>query len=118
MIELPILTERGKKILKIIEEAAEKTGTEEGDFLEMTMLAFSFQLYFDCAEFIKANGVSMTFTTKEGGEYSQVRPEYTTMKTEYSNILKHSGKFGLNPAARKRIFNAVKPEKESEFDKI
>ena len=34
-----------------------------------------------------------------------VRPEYNIMKNEYAQILKHSGKFGLNPSDRDKLFS-------------
>jgi hypothetical protein len=42
--------------------------------------------------------------SKSGGQYQQIRPEYTAMKNEYQNILKHSSKFGLTPGDRAKIF--------------
>src|SRR6478609_9564529 len=73
------------------------------DYFELSMLANSFYLYAKCAKDINENGVSMTFQTEKGGTYEQIRPEYTVMKTEYANILKHSAKFGLNQADRDKL---------------
>jgi phage terminase small subunit len=81
------------------------------DSLEMSMLANSMALYFEMAEFLKDNQVKMTFVT-EKGTYEQIRPEYTVMKNEYQNILKHGAKFGLNPGDREKIFKGLKKEKE------
>jgi phage terminase small subunit len=77
----------------------------------MSMLANSMALYFEMAEFLKDNQVKMTFVT-EKGTYEQIRPEYTVMKNEYQNILKHGAKFGLNPGDREKIFKGLKKEKE------
>lgn len=75
------------------------------------MLANSFDLYFQAAEFVQKHGVKQTFVNDKGIKYSQVCPEYSVMKTEYANVLKHSGKFGLNPADRKKIFSKVQKKK-------
>src|SRR4051812_7498228 len=80
-----------------------KMKMEDVDDYELAMLSNSFALYAECAEYCKENGIKMTFTT-EKGTYSQVVPEYGVMKNEHQNILKHSGKFGLNPADRAKVF--------------
>ena len=81
------------------------------------MLANSFDLYAVNADLCNKEGVSMTITTEKGGVYSQIRPEYTVMKNEYGNILKHAGKFGLNPGDRDKIFKGLKEkEKKKGFD--
>jgi phage terminase small subunit len=54
----------------------------------------------------------MEIVTEKGGVYRQIRPEYTVMKNEYGNILKHAGKFGLNPGDRDKIFKKMKDEKQ------
>lgn len=80
------------------------------DDYELKMLANSFDLYCRNADLCNKQGVSMTIITEKGGEYSQIRPEYTVMKNEYGNILKHSGKFGLNPADRDKFFKVTGDE--------
>lgn len=88
----------------------------EIDELELAMLANSFYLYSTNAELCNEDGVSMTIITEKGGTYSQIRPEYTVMKNEYQNILKHSSKFGLNPGDRAKIFAGMKKEKKKGFN--
>lgn len=88
----------------------------EIDDFELAMLANSFYLYGNNAELCNKDGVSMTIITEKGGEYSQIRPEYTVMKNEYQNILKHSSKFGLNPGDRAKIFAGMKKEKKKGFN--
>jgi phage terminase small subunit len=81
------------------------------------MLANSFDLYADNAKVCNTEGVSMEIVTEKGGIYRQIRPEYTVMKNEYGNILKHAGKFGLNPGDRDKIFKKlVQEKKKSGFD--
>jgi P27 family predicted phage terminase small subunit len=83
------------------------------DHLELSMLANSFSMYADAAKICRDDGVSFTIVTEKGGEYQQIRPEYSVMKNEYQNILKHGAKFGLNPADRDRIFKGInKKEKK------
>ncbi len=89
-----------------------KMKMESVDDFELSMLANSFALYAECAKYCTDNGIKMTITTEKGGEYSQISPEYTVMKNEYQNILKHSGKFGLNPADRGKIIGSLKSEEK------
>src|SRR6187402_486172 len=84
----------------------------DADDFELSMLANSFAMYADNARYCNEKGVKMTITTEKGGEYSQICPEYSVMKNEYQNILKHSGKFGLNPGDRNKLFKALKTEKK------
>ena len=59
----------------------------------------------------------LSFINDKGGVYEQIRPEYTVMKNAYGNILKHAGKFGLNPGDRDKIFKGLKDkEKKKGFD--
>lgn len=97
----------------------------EVDDIELSMLANSYDLYFRMAQYCNDHGVTMSFDKKQaekntgveladdeademkaktGGAYQQIRPEYTAMKNEYQNILKHSSKFGLTPGDRAKIF--------------
>lgn len=82
------------------------------DTFELSMLANSFALYADSAKLCNESGVSFTIVTEKGGEYEQIRPEYTVMKNEYQNILKHSSKFGLNPGDRAKMFKGMEGKKE------
>ena len=110
------LSSEGVLILNRLKKHVSGLKTMDIDSLEMTMLANSFDLYAKAAKLCNEDGVSMTIITEKGGEYSQIRPEYTVMKTEYMNILKHGVKFGLNPADRDKIFKDLKEEKKKGFD--
>jgi phage terminase small subunit len=107
---LDFLTERGVLIYKAIRNHCKKYGITDVDLMEMAILANSFDLYATNAKICNESG--HTQHPKEGG-WDQVRPEYTIMKFEYANILKHSGKFGLNPADREKIFSSIKPAKKA-----
>src|SRR5690606_31400901 len=110
---MDFLNTEGKKIYKELEKhCREKLKIMDIDSYELSMLANSFCLYAESARFCNENGVKITFTTEKGGTYSQICPEYTVMKTEYQNILKRSGKFGLNPADRDKIVKSMKEEKK------
>lgn len=74
------------------------------DHYELAMLANSFDVYGRAAKLCNDEGFA--------NKHSQIRPEYTVMKNEYANILKHSPKFGLNPADRMKIFKGVKEKKK------
>ena len=84
----------------------------EIDELELAMLANSFDLYATNAALCRDDGSTQS---PKGGGWDQVRPEYTIMKNEYQNILKHSPKFGLNPGDRARIFGGMKAAKKTGF---
>lgn len=110
------LTEEGRAIFKRIAAHCEANNILfEIDDYELGMLANSFYLYSDNAELCNKDGISMTIITEKGGTYSQIRPEYTVMKNEYQNILKHSSKFGLNPGDRSKIFAGMKPKEKKGF---
>lgn len=114
---MDFLSEKGLFIFKELEKHCKvKLKMMDVDKYELAMLANSFCLYIECSEYCKENGVKMTIVTEKGGVYHQICPEYTVMKSEYANILKHSGKFGLNPGDRERLFKNVKEEKKKGFD--
>jgi P27 family predicted phage terminase small subunit len=107
------LSEKGKAIYDRLEtHCREKLNMIDVDDLELSMLAYSYALYFQMAEYIQENGVKFTIETEKGGSYEQICPEYTVLKNEYQNILKHSSKFGLTPGDRAKIFKDFGKEKE------
>jgi phage terminase small subunit len=109
---MDFLSDEGVEIYKRLEKhCKDKLKMFDIDSLELSMLANSFAMYFDAAKFCKDNGVSMTFQT-EKGTYEQIRPEYSVMKNEYQNILKHGAKFGLNPGDRDKVFKGLGDGKE------
>ena len=112
-VNLAFLTPEGHRIFEIIKKHCEqnKIWFADVDHFELAMLANSFDLYGRMAEICNKDGVEMTV----GREYSQIRPEYTVMKNEYQNILKHSAKFGLNPGDRAKIFAGMKSKKKVDF---
>lgn len=108
---MDFLTENGLLIFAEIEKhCASRLKMAYADKFEMAMLANSFDLYAVSAKVCNESGISMSFINDKGGKYEQIRPEYTVMKNEYGNILKHAGKFGLNPGDRDKIFKKMKDE--------
>lgn len=96
------LTTEGEGHYRAIKTHASTLGVWHDAFdFECKMLANSLALYFDAARTCNETGTSITIG-KQG--YQQVSPDYLVMKTEYANILKHSPKFGLNPADLSRLF--------------
>lgn len=109
------LSDKGKLIYdRLAKHCREKLEMQDIDDLELSMLAYSYALYFEMAELIKTYGVKFTMTTEKGGEYEQIRPEYTVLKNEYQNILKHSSKFGLTPGDRAKIFKDFSKKEEAD----
>jgi phage terminase small subunit len=108
---IDFLTETGVVIYKTILEHCKKYGIEEVDHMEMSMLANAFDMYIKYAT-ICNKGTGAIQGPFESG-YAQVSPEYNIMKQQYDLIMKHSGKFGLNPADREKIFSSIKPVKKA-----
>ncbi len=107
------LSEAGKEVFAELKaHCNSKLKMMDVDSFELAMLANSFAMYAENAKICNEDGVSMTIITEKGGEYSQIRPEYSVMKNEYQNILKHSAKFGLNPGDRAKVFKHLEGEKQ------
>jgi phage terminase small subunit len=100
------LSEQGHRIYVELQKHCKKLKMMDIDYLELSMLANEFDCYARASKMCNEEGFA--------NKHSQIRPEYTVMKTAYANILKHSGKFGLNPGDRARIFKGLdKKEKKN-----
>lgn len=100
------LSPSGRQIYEAILKHCKDNGLQKDiDTYELSMLANSFDLYSENAKYCQEKGT--TQKPSDGG-WDQVRPQYTVMKNEYQNILKHSSKFALNPGDRTKIFNGLK----------
>lgn len=107
------LTKRGRMIfLDIIAHIKDAELIMDIDTLELSMLANSMDAYERMAEICNKGGFSEEVTGKNG-TFMQIRPEYTVMRNEYQNVLKHSGKFGLTPGDRHKIFGGLKKKKKA-----
>src|SRR5690242_2092968 len=108
---MDFLSDRGDLIFAELQKHCEsKLKMYEIDKFELAMLANSFDKYAMNAKFCRDHGDTFEMATKTG-VYPMIRPEYNVMKNEYGNILKHAGKFGLNPGDRDKIFRKLKEEK-------
>ena len=102
---LAFLTEGGKVIFNALKAHCEKYKLEDIDHYELGMLANAFDLYSRCAVICN--------TGELGNKHDQIKPEYSVMKDCYDKILKHGGKFGLNPADRAKFFKGGKAPKKA-----
>lgn len=113
---MDFLSENGEKIFKALKQHCKALKMMEADDYELRMLANAFDKYEKNALFCRDNGDTYEMATKTG-TYPMIRPEYNVMKDSYEKILKHSGKFGLNPGDRDKIFKGLKEkEKKKGFD--
>lgn len=102
------LNKRGRVIFfSIIKHVREKGILEAIDTLELSMLVNSFVNYETMANFCTEHGYTEEVTGKNG-TFKMVRPEYSIMRNEYANVLKHSGKYGMNPSDRLKCFGKLK----------
>lgn len=107
------LSENGERIFDLIISHCEKLGISDSiDTFELSMLANEFDKYSMAAKLAAGKGIS-GYVNEFGNGTVQVNAYHTIMKDCYGVILKHSSKFGLNPADRKKIFDVrVKDEKK------
>ena len=104
MEKIDFLTENGLLIFKEIEKHCHnRLKMFEIDRFELAMLANSFDTYARMAKYCLDNGYQ--------NAHHQICPEYTVMKNEYQNIIKHSSKFGLNPGDRAKFFKGLDDKK-------
>lgn len=102
---MDFLSENGLSIFKELEtHCRQKLKMLDVDRFELAMLANSFDMYGAAAKHCLEHGVSMP--AGDNG-YMQICPEYTVMKNEYTNVIKHSSKFGLNPGDRAKFFKNI-----------
>lgn len=114
------LTKRGRKIFyDIVRHVKDHDLIQDIDVFELSMLANSFDIYEQMGESCREKGFVRAVTGKNG-TFDQAAPEYGIMQQQYSNIIKHSPKFGLTPGDREKIFNGLKKKvkKESLTDGI
>jgi len=110
------LSDNGEKIFKALKTHCKSLKMMDADDYELRMLANAFDKYEKNALFCRDSGDTYEMATKTGS-YPMIRPEYNVMKDSYEKILKHSGKFGLNPGDRDKIFKGLKEDKKKKgFD--
>lgn len=114
------LPKEAQKIFERIHEHVKTNGLDlKIDSLEMSMLAFSFYQF---AEAVKS-GIEKGFLNEyenEKGSTIQINGYQAQINQCYSNILKHSPKFGLTPGDREKITAFAKKEvqEKSGFDQL
>jgi P27 family predicted phage terminase small subunit len=97
----------GQKIFDAIMKHCVKLGIDdEIDTYELSMLANEFDKYHQAAKMSAGKGIDGYVNHFDNGTV-QVNAYHTIMKDAYNVIMKHSPKFGLNPEARKKIFNVA-----------
>jgi P27 family predicted phage terminase small subunit len=109
------LTKRGRDIYQEILDGSKARGIDSYDpfdRMQLAMLANSLDLYARMA--VTVNKKGETQKPADGG-WDQVRPEYTIMRTEFQNIVKHAGNFGLSREDRIKLM-APKQGKQKMFD--
>ncbi len=108
------LTKAGRTIFfAIIRHIKDKEIIDDIDTLELSMLANSMEVYMRMADICNKEGFTVEVTGKNG-TFEMIRSEYTVMRNEYQNVLKHSGKFGLTPGDRHKIFGGLKKKKKAD----
>lgn len=110
---LPYLTKRGRKIFsQIVKHITDTETIFDIDVLELSMLANSFDIYERMSEQCNGDSGLIELVTGKNGSFRQARPEYSIMKAEYANIMKNSGKYGLTPGDREKVFSGMKKKKK------
>lgn len=108
------LSKRGRTIFyAIVRHIKESNIIQSIDTLELSMLANSLDIYERMSTI--CNDPDKGFTehvTGKNGTFKQVRPEYGIMKQQYDLVLKHSGKYGLTPGDREKIFGGLKKKEK------
>lgn len=109
------LTENGKRLFELIQKHCEAKGIIESiDGIELSMLAHEYDKYAMAAQEVnKKPGVAGLVNTFDNGTV-QVNAYHTIMKDAYDKINKNSGKFGLTPGDRAKIFKDVAKKEEAE----
>lgn len=114
MKELGYLSKEGQIIFSNLQTHCQQLRMMEFDYYDLMSLANSYDVHSKMAKFCNENGYTTSMVTKTG-TYEMVRPEYNIMKTELQNIMKMSGKFGLNPGDRSKIFKGLGDKKRKKI---
>ena len=106
------LTKNGRGIFfRLIKHIQEADLDSTIDIYELTMLANSFDLYEAASERVRL--LRDAGDEKAFGSSGRLSTDYQVMEKEYSKILKHAPKYGLNPGDRHKIFGGMKKKKRS-----
>jgi P27 family predicted phage terminase small subunit len=106
------MTNKAKDIFEEVKvHCINEMGFKKVDYFALEMLANSIVRYFDCQDILEREG--LTQEAKKTG-FLVPRPECALQKQSLEIILKFFDRFGLSPAARKKILGRQKekPKKE------
>jgi len=97
------LPKEAKAIFKrIVKHLDENAATLPIDSIELSMLSMAYYQFEQAAIEGLAKGFVNDYSTEEKVSI-QVNGYQSVMNSAYSNILKHSSKFGLNPGDREKL---------------
>ena len=110
------LSKEGKVIFdKIAAHLVEIGISEDINSYELSMLANSFDLYAKAAKEVTDNGYQQF---NERSHTHTMTPSYNIMKIEYSNIIKHAPKFGINPVDIQKVMKDDSRAPDDKLDSI
>lgn len=104
----------GKKLWKLLAPQLEKLGlltTVDGPAFEA--VCQSYATWVDCEKYLRKHGLTYSYTTENGGEYVQQRPEVSIGNKALQAVKAFMTEFGLTPASRSRI-NMKPPGEEDD----
>lgn len=108
------LNERTEQIYKEIENhCKEQMGFLDIDHHGLRMLAMSMDAYLTAEDSLASHG--MTQVSSKSG-FLVPRPEVMISKLMYERILRLADRYGMSPAARKKILGTKKPVRVKTFD--
>lgn len=108
---VPYLTKRGRKIFQEIVAHIKDAGLDSDiDYIHLTMLANSIDLYEDAA--MRVNTLRNADSAYPYGADGKPTVDYIVMRTEYEKVMKHSPKYGINPGDREKMFAGMKKKKK------
>lgn len=96
---ISFLSPEGLSIYEDLKLHCQGIGFTDIDEYELSMLAHNFDQFAKAASYVSGHGAVHQMPTKTG-TYPMVHPEFLVMEKCQNYILKHSPKFGLNPADR------------------
>jgi phage terminase small subunit len=109
---VPYLTKRGRRIFQEIVRHVKESGLDsEIDYIHLTMLANSIDLYEDAAD--RINKLRASGDPEPYGESGKPSVDFIVMRTEYEKVMKHSPKYGINPADRMKM-GGMKTKKKAD----
>jgi hypothetical protein len=110
---VPYLTKRGRKIFQEIVAHVKDSGLDSDiDYIHLTMLANSIDLYEDAA--MRINTLRNAESAHPYGADGKPTVDFIVMRTEYEKVMKHSPKYGINPGDRAKIFGGMKTKKKKD----